>query len=85
MVLEAPPWLTRHGGTLKEGSDALTCYVMLNGQPLYAVVPRPVAGKFGCTVIQTNNGQRIETSTLAASEQEAQRLGLEELRQALGW
>jgi hypothetical protein len=85
MALEAPEWLTQHGGSLKAGSDEHTCYVMLNGQPLYAVVPRPVAGKFGCTVIQTNNGQRIETNTLATSELEAQRLGLDELRQALGW
>ena len=85
MALEAPEWLTRHGGTLKPGIDEHSCYVMLNGQPLYAVVPRPVAGKFGYTVLLTNNGQRIETRTLAATQQEALRLGLEELRQALGW
>jgi hypothetical protein len=85
MPLEAPEWLTRHGGTLKDGTDGRTCYVMLGGQPLYAVVPRPVEGKFGCTVIQTNNGMHVDTTKLATSEQEAMRLGLEELRQTLGW
>ena len=85
MTLDAPEWLTRHGGSLKPASDGSTCYVMLNGQPLYAVVPVPVAGKFGCTIIQTNNGKRIENNTTAGSAEEALRLGLEELRNSLGW
>jgi len=58
---------------------------MLNNQPLYAVVPVPVAGKFGCAIIQANSGKRLETSTTAASPGEAFRLGLEEVRKALGW
>jgi hypothetical protein len=85
MALDAPEWLTRHGGALKPGSDDCTCYVMLDSQPLYAVVPLPVAGKFGCTVIQTNNGKRIEATSTAPSAEEALRLGLEALRQTLGW
>jgi hypothetical protein len=58
---------------------------MLDDQPLYALVTVPVAGKFGCAIIQTNNGKRLETSSTAASAEEALRLGLEEVRKALGW
>jgi hypothetical protein len=85
MALEVPEWLARHGGSLKDGFDDRTCFVMLSGQPLYAIVPRPVEGKFGCTIIQVNNGKRIESNATAASGEEALRQGLEELRQALGW
>jgi len=85
MVLEVPEWLSRHGGSLKPATDGRTCYLMLNDQPLYAVVPVPVSGKFGCTVIQTNNGKRIECGSTATSADEALRLGLEEARKALGW
>ncbi len=85
MALQVPEWLTRHGGSLKAGSDDRTCFVMLGGQPLYAVVPVPVTGKFGCTIIQANNGQRIDCAAAAASSEEARQLGLEQLRQTLGW
>jgi len=85
MALAAPEWLSRHGGSLKPGMDGRTCYLMLNDQPLYAVIPVPVTGKFGCTVIQTNNGKRIESTSTAASAEEALSLGLEEARKALGW
>jgi hypothetical protein len=85
MALAAPEWLTQRGGGLKMGSDGHTCYVMLNDQPWYAVLPVPVAGKYGCTLIQTNNGQRIECGGTAASADEALRLGLEDLRKAMGW
>jgi hypothetical protein len=58
---------------------------MLNGQPLYAVVPVPVAGKLSCTIVQTNNGKRIECTNTADTAEEAQRLGLEDLRKGMGW
>src|SRR5690349_3289788 len=85
MALAAPEWLTQRGGGLKPGSDGRTFYVMLNEQPLYAVVPVPVAGKFGAVILQTNNGKRLESSSTAASADEALRLGLEDLRKAVGW
>ena len=85
MALQAPEWLTRHSGDLKEGFDDRTCFVMLNGQPLYTIVPHPVEGKFGCVIIQANNGKHIESNATASSSEEALRLGLEELRQVLGW
>jgi hypothetical protein len=85
MALTAPEWLTRRGGSLKPGSDSRTVYVMLNHEPLYSIIPVPVAGKFGCTIIQTNNGKRIDSSSTAATADEALRLGLEDLRKAVGW
>jgi hypothetical protein len=85
MAVAAPEWLTRRGGSLKAGNDGESCLVMVGGEPLYAVVPVPVAGKFGCTIVQANNGKRIESGGTAASAEEAQRLGLEELRKAMGW
>jgi hypothetical protein len=85
MALAAPEWLARRGGTLKAGGDAHTVYLMLSDQPLYAVVPVPVAGKFGCAIIQTNNGKRIECPSTAPSAQEALHLGLEEVRKTMGW
>ena len=85
MALAAPEWLTRRGGSLKAGSDGHTCYLMLNDQPLYAVVPMPVKGKIGCAIIQTNNGKRMEITSTAGSPEDALRLGLEEVRKTLGW
>jgi hypothetical protein len=85
MALTAPEWLTRRGGSLKAGTDGSTCYVLLNGQPLYAVVPMPVTGKVGWTIVQTNNDKRIEGNATATSAEEALRRGLEHLRNVLGW
>ena len=45
----------------------------------------PVNGKFGCNVVQTINGQQLACKTVAATDEEALRGALEELRQALGW
>jgi hypothetical protein len=85
MALAAPDWLSRHGGSLKPGSDGRSVYLMVNDQPLYAVVTVPVAGRFGCSIIEANNGKRLETSSTATSAEDALRLGLEEVRKALGW
>jgi len=85
MAVPIPEWLARRGGSLKMGSDGSSCLVMLNDQPLYAVVPVPVAGKLGCVIVQTNNGKRMECGGTAASPEKALRLGLEELRKAMGW
>jgi hypothetical protein len=85
MALTAPEWLTQRGGGLKPGSDARAYFVMLNSQPLYTVLAVPVAGKFGCTIIQANNGKRLDSSGTAATVDEALRLGLEDLRKAMGW
>lgn len=83
--MTAPDWLTQRRGDLKRGSDGETWYVVIDGQPQYALTPAPVAGKFGCFVKQTNNGQRIECGAAYATAEDASRGAVEELRKALGW
>jgi hypothetical protein len=83
--MTTPDWLVQRGGAVKCGSDGATWYVLLNQQPNYSLVAVPVAGKFGCTVRQTNNGRRIESTGTSATADEAIQRGLADLRQALGW
>lgn len=83
--MTAPEWLTQRQGALKRGSDGQTWYMLIDGQLQYALTPVPVAGKFGCHVKQTNNGQRLDGGNAFATAEEALRGGLEDLRKALGW
>ncbi|MBI3822395.1 MAG: hypothetical protein HY289_06915 [Planctomycetes bacterium] len=83
--MTTPDWLKQRGGDLKLGSDGQTWFAVLDGRPQYSVVAVPVAGKFGCTIRQTNNGQRIESAGAFTSKDEAIGGGLEDLRKALGW
>jgi hypothetical protein len=83
--MTAPDWLTQRHGALKLGSDGGTWYVLLDGQPQYALIPVPVAGKFGCFIKQTNNGQRIDGGGRHATAADAVRGGLDDLRKTLGW
>jgi hypothetical protein len=85
MNLTAPDWLTRHGGSVKLGSDGQTWYVVLGAKPQYALVPRPVGDKFGCYITQTNSGKPIDTALTGCNPEEAVKSGLEDLRKALGW
>ena len=59
--------------------------VMFDRGPQYALQPVPVQGKFGCVIKQTINGKRIECTGTYASEGDAIRGGLDDLRKALGW
>ncbi len=85
MTISAPEWLTKRGGTLRPGGDARVWFVVFRGEPQYKLTPVPVDGKFGCAVMQTINGKRIESATRADTPEEALRGGLEDLRKALGW
>jgi hypothetical protein len=85
MPVTAPEWLTRRGGALKQASDGRTWYVLLNGTPQYTVAERPVAGKLGSIIKYANSGKPIESSSVAATHDEAVAAGLEDLRKALGW
>jgi hypothetical protein len=85
MAVTAPEWLTRRGGGLKLASDGRTWYVLIGGEPQYAVVERPVQGKFGCLVKQVNSGKPFDCNSTAGSPHEAVAAGLEDLRKALGW
>jgi hypothetical protein len=83
--MTTPDWLTQRGGSINLGSDGKTWFVLFSGQPNYSLCAVPVAGKFGCTIRQTINGQRIECAATFATQDEAIGGGLEELRKALGW
>jgi hypothetical protein len=85
MPVTAPEWLTRRDGGLKLASDGHTWYVLLGGEPQYALVERPVHGKFGCYIKQINSGKPLECNSTAATPTEAVTAGLEDLRMALGW
>lgn len=84
-TLVAPEWLTRHGGEVRPTSVGHGFAVRIDGEPQYLLVPFPVGGKFGCKVEQTINGRRLESGATYASEEDAIRGGLEDLRKVLGW
>jgi hypothetical protein len=83
--MTTPEWLSKRGGTLSHGSDDGAWFVGFNQQVQYELSAVPVAGKFGCTITQAQNGQRIASSTTYASSDDAILGGLEELRKHLGW
>ena len=83
--MSTPDWLVQRGGSLKRAPDGGSWYVVVNGNPQYAVRTVPASGKFTCHAKQTINGRRIESASVYATEDEALRGCLEELRMALGW
>jgi hypothetical protein len=85
MTMTVPDWLSKHGGTLGQGSDGRTRYVLVEGEPQYRLVTIPAGGKFSCQVTQTINGRRLDGGGVYPSAEEALRGGLEDLRKALGW
>ncbi|HYV38984.1 MAG TPA: hypothetical protein VE988_25085 [Gemmataceae bacterium] len=85
MTVQVPEWLVRRGGDLKLASDGKSRFVMLGGEPVYTLAPRPASGKFGCAIKQTNSGRPIACASVADNEEGALGVGLEELRKTLGW
>jgi hypothetical protein len=59
--------------------------VLLGKEPQYLLIPVPSAGRFGCAVMQTINGKRLDGNASYQTEDEALCGGLEDLRKALGW
>lgn len=84
-TITTPDWLTRHHCDLQAGVAGHTWFVLLRGEPNYELKVRPAAGKFACEVVQTINGRRLDSKTTFATEEDALRGGLEDLRKALGW
>jgi hypothetical protein len=80
-----PDWVAQRGGDLKLGSDGRTWFFHLDGKPQYSLAAVPVGGRFGCTIRQTINGKRVESLGVQGSADDAIRMGLEDLRKALGW
>lgn len=85
MAVSTPDWLAKRGGELRLNFDGHTWAACFGGGPQYFLRPLPAAGKFTCEVEQTNNGRRLESNTIYATEDDALRGGLEDLRKALGW
>ncbi len=85
MAATVPDWLRKRGGSLCDGSDGCSRYVVVDGEPHYRLKPIPVAGKFGCEVEQTINSRRLDSKSTYASADAALQGGLEELRLKLGW
>jgi hypothetical protein len=74
-----------HHGDLKPSKDGHSLTVYFAGEPQYLLEPVPAKGKFACRVSQTINGKRLDRGDVWASQEEAFRGGLEDLRDALGW
>jgi hypothetical protein len=85
MPVTTPEWLSKRGGAVQPATVGGAWMVLLNGEPQYRVTPIPVAGKFGCHVVQTINGRRLGSEGNFPTVDEAVRGGLEDLRKALGW
>lgn len=85
MNILTPEWLALRGGSLKLSRDGQTWYVLIGDQPHYALTPVPAGGRYGCYIKQTINGKPIECKSRAENRDAALLLGLEELKNHLGW
>ena len=83
--MDAPEWLTKREGTLRQGLNEETLYVVLDGQPRYKLFATTAAGEYTCAVTQTVNGKRLDAGKTYADLNEALRGGLGELQESLGW
>jgi hypothetical protein len=85
MAITTPNWLQVRGSRLVPGYDGRTWLVLINDTPQYKLTPVPAAGRFGCQIVQTINGKRLDKATTYPTADEAVNGGSEELRQVLGW
>ena len=80
-----PDWLQKRDGNLKAGIREEIVFVMLSNQPSYRLEVCPAQGQHICSVVQTNNGKRLDDATTYATVGGAMMGGLEQLRTKLGW
>ena len=85
MAQSTPDWLARHYCRLQAEGNGKSYLVLLDHKPQYLLTPIPLRGKFGCAVMETINGRRLDRGGTFATNEEAVAGGLEDLRQALGW
>jgi hypothetical protein len=85
MSVTAPDWLSKRGGALRAGTTGNAWLVVLDDTPQYRLVPTPAAGKFGCEVLRTVDGRRLDAGGTFSTNDEAVQGGLEDLRKSLGW
>ena len=83
--MTTPDWLARRGGALRPGPLGNARFVMIDGEPQYALTPTPAEGKHSCRVTQTINGKRLDSGGIYATEADAIQAGLEDLRKTVGW
>jgi hypothetical protein len=85
MPISTPEWLSKRGADFRRSKDHRYWVVYLNKEPQYLIRPVPAVGKHAVEVEQSNNGKRLEGKQTYATEEDALRGGLEDLRKALGW
>lgn len=85
MALTTPDWLTKHNAALTPAVDGHSWIVYFGKKPEYVLTPVPVAGKHGCSIVQTVNGRRLPSAGTNSTAEDAIRGGLEDLRKVLGW
>lgn len=84
--MTVPDWLKKREGALAPGVRESTAFVMIGGAPQYKLEIRPAAGKFICSVQQSNNGKRLDNpGQTYPTPADALAGGLEQLRNVLGW
>jgi hypothetical protein len=84
--MQVPDWLSKRDGGLQPGYQTFVTFVTLGGVPQYRLEVRPAGAAYGCSVVQSVNGRRVDDAeanypTAAA----AVAGGLDQLRAALGW
>jgi hypothetical protein len=80
-----PDWLAQHDGEARTSKDGHSLTVFFAGRPQYVLMLAPTAGKFGCKVVQSINGKRLDGGAAFLSPEAAFQGGLDDLRKALGW
>jgi len=83
--MTTPDWLMQHGGEARVSKNGLSLTAYVAGQPQYLLMLAPAAGKYGCKVVQSNNGKRLDGGASFPSAEAAFQGGLDDLRKALGW
>lgn len=80
-----PDWLRQHDGEARASKDGRSLAVFFAGQPQYLLMLAPTAGKYGCKVVQSINGKRLDAGAAFPSPEAAFQGGFDDLRKALGW
>jgi hypothetical protein len=85
MAITTPEWLSKRGADFRLSKDHRYWVVYLNKEPQYLIRLVPAVGKHAVEVEQSINGKRLQSKQTYATEEDAIRGGLEDLRKALGW
>jgi len=83
--MTTPGWLAARNGRVVKGLNERTLVVALDGEAQCRLEAVPAKGQFTCTVIQSNNGHRLDAGKLYPTAEAALAGGLDELRANLGW